>query len=278
MARLRIGHTSDADDAFMFFGWVQGAVSILPDQAVFNTEDIEALNQRARAGEMDMTAISAAVYPAVAQEYRITASGAAMARGAGPVVVARRPLAPDALRGQQVAIPGENTTAHMLLRIYVHGIVPVPTRFDRIADLVAEGAVQAGLLIHQGPMTYASQGLVKVLDLGEQWSRDTGLPLPLGLNVVHRRLGVGMAHRLHQALAASIRHAQEHEGEAMSYAGQFSPGLDMEGVRRFVNAFVNRDALQMGEEGRHALETLYQRACLAGIIQQVPPLDIVGLE
>ena len=277
MLSLRLGLTPDADDAFMFFGLVQGGVSIEPYQVSYIVEDIESLNRRAVAGELDMTAISAVVYPNVAQDYRITASGAALARGSGPLVVARQPLGQEGLRGKSVAIPGEFTTAYMLLRIYAPDVAPVPTPFDQIMDHVQSGAVDAGLLIHEGPMTYASRGLTKVVDLGESWLQDTDLPLPLGLNVVHRRLNDEAAHTLCEAVTASIRYAQEHEPEAMKYAQRFGHGLDMEGVRRFVGAFVNEDAVQLGEEGHRALEALYQRAYERGLIPRIPLLDKVGL-
>ena len=277
MVQLRVGHSPDADDAFMFFGFAQGAVSIEPYEIVHVVEDIESLNQRAMTGELEVTAISAAAYPRVAQHYRILACGASVGRNYGPIVVTREPLATDLLQGKRVAIPGEYTTAYLLLRIYVPGIVPIPTPFDQIMDQVKSGAVDAGVVIHEGQITYASHGLAKVADLGQLWFQDTGLPIPLGLDVVHRRLGDEGALKLYQAFLASILYAREHEPDASLYAQGFSRGLDLDNSRRFVGMYVNEDTLQMGEEGLLALEALYRRAHEHGLIPAIPQLDIVGL-
>ncbi|MBI4199802.1 MAG: ABC transporter substrate-binding protein [Chloroflexi bacterium] len=277
MVPLRIGHSPDADDAFMFFGFAQGAVRVEPYEIVHIVEDIETLNRRALKGELEVTAASAAVYPQVARHYRVLACGASVGRNYGPIIVARRPLAMGALAGKRVAIPGDHTTAFLLLNIYAPQVVPVPTPFDLIMERVREGEVEAGVLIHEGQITYASLGLHQVGDLGQAWSQETGLPIPLGLDLVHRRLGEQDARRVYDALLASIRYAQEHPEAAHRYAQQFSRGLGLADSRRFVGMYVNQDTLQLGEEGRQALSALYQRAHEKGLIPGVPPLDIVGL-
>ena len=278
MVTLRIGHSPDADDAFMFFGFAQGAIDTAPYEVEHVVEDIESLNKRAMRGELEMTAISAAAYPEVAHHYRILACGASVGRNYGPIIVAREPIAPEALVGKRVAIPGALTTAYLLLRIYVPGVLPRVIPFDKIMEAVAQDEVDAGVIIHEGQITYASHGLAKVLDLGEAWFGDTGLPIPLGLDMVNRRLGDEEAHRLNDIFLASIRYARDHESEANAYAQSYSRGLDLELSRRFVGMYVNEDTLQMGQEGRRALETLYRRAHERGLIEAVPPLDIVGLE
>jgi len=278
MVALRIGHSPDPDDAFMFFGFAQGAVSAGTDELVHVVEDIESLNKRALQGELEVTAISAAAYPEVADHYRILACGVSMGRNYGPIIITRQPMAPEDLYGKSVAIPGAFTTAYLLLRFYVSGVRPKVVPFDQIMEAVAQRTVDAGVVIHEGQLTYASHGLTKIMDLGEAWFDDTGLPIPLGLDVVHRRLGDERARQLHDSFLSSIRYAREHEPEASAYAQGFGRGMDMELSRRFVGMYVNEDTLYMGEEGRCALELLYQRAHERGMIQAIPPLDIVGLD
>jgi 1,4-dihydroxy-6-naphthoate synthase len=271
---LRIGHSPDADDAFMFWAMASGRVAVEGYRVEHVMEDIESLNRRARKGELEVTAISAAAYPLLAGAYRLLRVGASIGRAYGPVVVARKAI-DSSLAGRRVAVPGVYTTAYLLLRLFAAGFEPVFTPFDRILQMVAAGEVDAGLVIHEGQVTYEREGFVKVLDLGEAWHRATGLPIPLGLNAVRRDLGPQMAERVRDALLASIREAQAHEDEALDYALQFGRGVDRETGRIFVRMYVNDDTLDLGEEGRAALESLYARAVERGIFEAVPPLDIV---
>jgi 1,4-dihydroxy-6-naphthoate synthase len=271
---LRIGHSPDADDAFMFWAMASGRVAVPGYRVEHVMEDIESLNRRARKGELEVTAISAAAYPLLAGTYRLLRVGASIGRAYGPVVVARKAIDPG-LAGQRVAVPGVYTTAHLLLRLFAAGFEPVFAPFDRVLHIVAAGEVDAGLLIHEGQVTYEREGFLKVLDLGEAWDRATGLPIPLGLNAVRRDLGPQVAERVRDALLASIREAQAHEDEALDYALRFGRGVDREVGRRFVRMYVNDDTLDLGEEGRAALESLYARAVERGIFEAVPPLDIV---
>ncbi len=271
---LRIGHSPDADDAFMFWAMASGRVAVQGYSVEHVMEDIESLNRRARTGELEVTAISAAAYPLLAGTYRILGVGSSIGRAYGPMVVARKAIDPG-LGEQRVAVPGEYTTAYLLLRLFAAGFEPVFTPFDRILDAVAAGQVDAGLIIHESQVTYEREGFLKVLDLGEAWDRATGLPIPLGLNSVRRDLGLDVAERVRDALLASIREAQAHENEALDYALQFGRGVDRETGRRFVRMYVNEDTLDMGDEGRAALESLYARAVERGIFEAVPPLDIV---
>ena len=271
---LHIGHSPDADDAFMFWAIAGGRVAVQGYRVKHVMEDIESLNRRARKGELEVTAISAAAYPMLAGTYRLLRVGASIGRAYGPVVVSRKAVDPD-LVGRRVAVPGEYTTAYLLLRLFAAGFEPVFTSFDRVLEAVSAGEVDAGLVIHEGQVTYEREGFVKVLDLGEAWDQATGLPVPLGLNAVRRDLAPLLAERVRDALLASIREAQAHEDEALDYALQFGRGVDRETGRRFVRMYVNDDTLDLGEEGRTALESLYARAVERGIFEAVPPLDIV---
>ena len=278
MKTIRIGHSPDADDAFMFYAIADRKVDLGQYQFVDVVEDIESLNKRALKGELEATAISAAVYPQVANKYRILSCGGSIGRGYGPIVVARKKMAASDLKGKLVAIPGPYTTAYLLLRIYASGFEPVPMDFDKIIDAVLSNQVDAGLIIHEGQITYASTGLVKILDLGEAWDRDTGLPIPLGLDVVRRDLGDEAADSVFHILYNSIRYAIDHEDAALDYALRYGRGVEREICRRFVRMYVNQDTIQMGIEGEKALEKMFQLAYERQLIPSVPPLDIVGLK
>jgi 1,4-dihydroxy-6-naphthoate synthase len=271
---LRIGHSPDADDAFMFWAMARGRVTVPGYRVEHVMEDIESLNRRAQTGDLEVTAISAAAYPSLAGAYRLLRVGASIGRAYGPMVVARKAVDPS-LGGLRVAVPGKYTTAYLLLRLFATGFEPVFTSFDRILQVVAAGEVDAGLIIHEGQVTYEREGFLKVLDLGEAWDQATGLPIPLGLNTVRRDLGPKVAEQIRDALLASIREAQAHENEALDYALQFGRGVEREEGRRFVRMYVNDDTLDLGAEGRTALKSLYTRAVERGIFEAVPPLDIV---
>jgi len=279
MELLRVGHSPDPDDAFMYYALAKGKVTVEGYRLQQVLEDIQSLNQRALVGELEVTAISAAAYPQVFQHYRILACGASVGRNYGPIVVSTTPLVPAQLEGKRIGIPGELTTAYLLLRIYLqHSIVPVVMPFDAIVDAVCQGKVDAGVIIHEGQITWKQQGLFNVLDLGVEWNADTGLPIPLGLDMVHRRLGPEGGARVGQALKASVYYALTHEDDAIDYALDYGRGIDKETCRTFVGMYVNQDTLDMGVEGKRALETLYTRAQERGLIETVPPLDIVELD
>ena len=275
MSIIRIGHSPDADDAFMYYALAHGKVRVGNYEVQHVMEDIESLNQRALSGELEGTAISAGAYPQVADKYRIMSVGSSIGRNYGPMVVARSDRADTSLQNARVAIPGTYTTAYLLLRLYAEGFEAVPIDFDKIMPAVQNGEVDAGLLIHEGQVTYSDEGLVKLLDLGEAWGQDTGLPIPLGLDMVRRDLGEEMAVLMAESLRDSIQYAFDHEDEALDYAIKFSRGIERETCRRFVRMYVNDDTLDMGEEGKRALETLYSRAVERGIIDAIPPIDLI---
>jgi 1,4-dihydroxy-6-naphthoate synthase len=273
MRVIRIGHSPDADDAFMFYAMTHGKVTMPGVRIEHVLEDIESLNRRAATGELDVTAVSCATYPSIADRYRIMDPGASMGQGYGPIVVAKRPFDEEELAGMSIAVPGLGTTAYLLLRLALGDPPVIVVPFDRIIQVVQEEQAHAGLLIHEGQITYAAMGLVKVLDLGERWTKETGLPLPLGINVTRRDLGEALAAELSEALRASIRYAHAHPEEAVDYAMRYGRGIDAETCARFVHMYVNDYTVTLGEEGRRALEVLYRRAVEADLLPAMPPLD-----
>jgi 5,8-dihydroxy-2-naphthoate synthase len=273
MRVVRIGHSPDPDDAFMFYALTAGKVTIEGLRIEHMLEDIESLNRRARTAELEVTAVSAATYIMVADRYRMMDPGASMGKGYGPILVARAPIAPAALPEKVIAIPGSHTTAALLLRLYVGDPPLIEVAFDKIPQAVLDGQADAGLLIHEGQITHRAMGLTKVLDLGEAWAKDTGLPLPLGVNVMRRDLGEDVHRALSQGLRDSIAWAHAHVDEALEYAMHYGRGIDKETCRRFVLMYVNDYTVRLGAEGRAALERLFAMAHQRRLIPAVPPLD-----
>ncbi len=273
---LRIGHSPDPDDAFMFYALAREVERIDGIAVEHVLEDIESLNVRAERAELEITAVSAAAYPAFADRYWIMKTGASMGRGYGPILVAKEDLDPDELAGKLVATPGLKTTANLLLSIYHPEVRRVVVPFDEIPDAVLDGRADVGLLIHEGQLTYGSMGLRKIADFGTIWEKETGgLPLPLGLDLVRKDLGRETAVRLSGILRRSIEHALAHEDDALTYALEYGRGIDREVGRQFVRMYVNDDTLDMGEAGVAALQHLYRRAVDRGLLDSIPPLDLV---
>jgi len=272
---VKIGHSPDPDDAFMFYALTAGKVTIPGIRIEHQLEDIESLNRRARTGELDVTAVSFATYLMVADHYRMMDPGASMGKGYGPKLVAREPIPRGELEQRVIAIPGRHTTAALLLRLYVGDPPQIEVAFDKIIQAVLEGQAEVGLLIHEGQITHERMGLVKVLDLGEEWLRDTGLPLPLGVNVMRRDLGDYVHRALSQGLRDSIAWAHANVDEALEYAMRYGRGIDKETARRFVLMYVNDLTLSLGREGRAAIERLFGEAQRKGIISELPLIDPV---
>jgi 1,4-dihydroxy-6-naphthoate synthase len=265
----------------MFYGLVKGGV-LPPGWKIRHVlKDIQSLNRDARRGRHHVTAISAAAYPSVASRYHVLSVGASVGRGYGPVVVCRadrrRALAARDWTGLRVATPGPETTALLLLRLARPGFVSVDTRFDRIPRAVRSGAVDAGLVIHEAQITYAAQGLNKALDLGRWWRASTGLPLPLGLDVVRADLGKRFAREMAGLLARSIRHAYAHKADAVRYALRYGRGIAAGTGERFIKMYVNRDTLDLGVDGERALRELYSRAAAAGFLTRPPAFQVIRL-
>lgn len=277
MHTLRIGQSADPDDAFMVWALATGRVRVpgFTPEIVF--DGIQELNRRALEGELEATALSAAAYPAVAHRYRLLRCGASFGREHGPVVVGREAPdspAPEAVAGLRVAVPGTLTTAYLLLRLGTReGFTPVPMAFHRILEAVVEGEVQAGLVIHEGQLTYREQGLSLLFEPGLAWHRETGLPVPLGVMAVRRDLGAEACQRVAEAFRASIAAARDHPGEALQFAARHGRGLAPELMETFVAQYVDEATWDMGQEGLEALRILYERALGAGLIEAVPELD-----
>jgi len=256
---IRLGHSPDPDDAFMF--WALAADKI--DTRCFEFEhvlrDIQTLNEWALDGRLETTAISLHAYPYVQDRYLVLPHGASMGSGYGPVVVAREALTREQLQSVEIAVPGRMTTAFLVLRLFLGDFRFREVPFDRILDEVKSGRADAGLLIHEGQLTYEAEGLEKAVDLGEWWLLETGLPLPLGINVARRDLGSEALHDLSEVLRESILAGLEHRAEAMEYALGFGRGLDTELADRFVGMYVNDFTCDYGEEGRAAVAELLRR-------------------
>jgi 1,4-dihydroxy-6-naphthoate synthase len=276
MLRVRIGHSPDPDDAFMFYALTAGKVTIDGVTIEHLLEDIESLNRRARTGELEVTAVSAATYTLIADTYRLMDPGASMGKGYGPILVARTPIDPRDIPSKVVAIPGSHTTASLLLRMFVpEEPALIEVAFDKIPQAVLDGQADLGLLIHEGQITHQKMGLVKVLDFGEVWQRETGLPLPLGVNVMRRDLGDAMHRALSQGLRESIAWAHANVDEAVEYAMRYGRGIDKETATRFVLMYVNNYTAQLGDEGMAALTRLFAEAHRRKLIPAIPPLDAV---
>jgi 1,4-dihydroxy-6-naphthoate synthase len=238
-------------------------------------EDIQSLNERALRAELEVTAISAHAFAQTADHYWIMRTGASMGEGYGPIIVAKKNYNLKDLRGRVVATPGRLTTANLLFQIYTNDIDHIDVPFDRIIDFVQAGHAAAGLLIHEGQITYKEMGLHKVMDFGEVWQKDSGgLPLPLGLDVVRKDLGEDLARKLSKALQDSIHYGYQHQDEAISYALEFGRGIDAALGAKFVKMYVNDVTLDMGERGKQALQLLFERAYQKKLIATKPVVEL----
>jgi 1,4-dihydroxy-6-naphthoate synthase len=273
MPAIHLAHSPDSDDAFMFYALAEGRISTSDRTYVHELADIETLNQRALRGELDVTAVSFHAYAHLADRYLLLPHGASVGDRYGPRLVAREPAPGDpqrAARGRRIAVPGKLTTAFLALRLYQPDFEPVLTPFDQIEDAVLAGSVDAGLLIHEGQLTYQGRGLHLWVDLGEWWFGQTGLPLPLGGNVIRRALGPELIRAVSRDLRASIAFGLEHRDDALRYAMRFARGLDPATTDRFVGMYVNQFTLDYGPRGRKAVQTLLERGAEAGLVPRAP--------
>ena len=267
---IRIAHSPDSDDAFMFYALTQGLLETQGLDIQHVLRDIETLNQAAFQGTYEITALSFHGYAHLADRYQIMPSGASFGDGYGPVVVSRQPLGRGDLVGMKVAIPGQLTTAHLALRLWQPEVDVVLVPFDEILDAVETGKVDVGVVIHEGQLTFQEQGLRAVVDLGAWWKEETGLPLPLGGNGIRRDIDEGLKRRLCRLLTQSIEYGLDNREEALSYAIRYARGLedDMERSDRFVGMYVNDWTRGYGETGRKAVQLLLDRGHEAGILPQ----------
>lgn len=272
---IHIGHSPDPDDAFMFYGLASGKVKIDGVQIEHFIEDIQSLNERALKEELEVTAISAHTFPSVSKKYWILASGASMGEGYGPVLVSKHFNTIDELKGKQIATPGRLTTASLIFKIFSSELTNIDIPFDQIMQRVESGEFAAGLLIHEGQITFADHGFRKIIDYGELWkSRYGSLPLPLGLDVVRKDLGKELAQKISLGLKQSIHYGYTHQTESIPYALKYGRGIDPKLGERFVKMYVNELTVDMGERGKKALEKLYQLGVEHNLIPKIDELTI----
>ncbi len=275
---LTLGHSPDPDDAFMFYGLATGRVDGRGWAFEHVLQDIQTLNERARRGELDITAISIHAYPYVADRYALTACGSSMGDGYGPLVVAREPMSPGELRGKLIAVPGEMTTAFLALNLLLgkgefrHEVV----MFDQILDHVAAGRADAGLIIHEGQLTFQNHRLHNVIDLGAWWQDRTDLPLPLGGNCIRRDHGRPDMESITAVLKESIQFSLAHRAEAVEHALQYARDMGRELADEFVGMYVNDWTVDYGETGREAVRELLRQGHAAGLVPAVGQIDFIG--
>jgi 1,4-dihydroxy-6-naphthoate synthase len=273
---IRVGHSPDPDDAFMFHALANGKIDTGPYQFTHELQDIETLNHRALNGELELTAVSLHGYAYMTDKYALCACGCSMGDNHGPMVVARHPASLGDFRGRRIAIPGTLTTAYLALRLALPEFEPVVYPFDEILNVTAAGQVDAGLIIHEGQLTYQNQGLHLITDLGQWWLKETGLPLPLGGNAIRRDLGEQAMREVTALLKQSIQYALDHRQEALNHALQYGRDLDRSQADKFVGMYVNDWTLDFGPRGRQAVTTLLERAYDAKIIPHPVRLEFIG--
>ena len=272
---IHVAHSPDSDDAFMFYALATRKIDTGDLRYRHTLSDIETLNRKAMKGEYEVSAVSFHAYAYMADKYALLSCGASMGKNYGPIVVSSKPATAKNLAKMTVAIPGTLTTAFLALKLFEPEIQYKVVPFDRILGEVQKEKVDAGLLIHEGQLTYREMGLHKVLDLGEWWLKETDLPLPLGGNVIRRDLGKRMMERVSQDIRKSIQYGLEHREEAMAYALQFSRGLDTHRVDRFIGMYVNDLTLDYGTEGKKAVKKLLSEAYKKKIIPERVALEFI---
>ncbi|MEY2411696.1 MAG: 1,4-dihydroxy-6-naphthoate synthase [Acidobacteriaceae bacterium] len=275
---ISIAHSPDSDDAFMFYALATNKVRANGLRFTHTLSDIESLNRKAMEGDgvYDVSAISFHAYPYIQEKYALLPSGGSVGEGYGPMVVANRPYTENQIKGKRIAIPGTLTTANLVLRLFAPGIETEVVPFDQIIPQVLEGKFEAGLIIHEGQLTYDKSGLHRIVDLGKWWQKVTGLPLPLGGNAIRRELGPDLIASVSTALSNSIQYALDHREEALAYSMQFARDLDSQLADKFVGMYVNERTLNYGKDGREAVRRLLDMGHKAGIIPQEPKVDFVG--
>jgi 1,4-dihydroxy-6-naphthoate synthase len=283
---ITVAHSPDSDDAFMFYALAAGKIDTGDLRYEHELQDIETLNQRARRNELDISALSIHAYAYIAKDYALLSSGSSMGDGYGPRLVGKTPPpdrpstidhrpTQDAARGKRIGIPGLLTTAYLALRLWQPDFEAVVIPFDQIEDAVHKGEVDLGLIIHEGQLTYADDGLHLWVDMGEWWLGETGLPLPLGGNVVRRDLGAETIAQVSRDLKASIEYSLAHRADALAHASQFNRGIGDARTDEFVGMYVNQWTVDYGERGRAAVQLLLDRAAEAGIIPDKVRVELV---
>ena len=279
MEQIRIGHSPDSDDAFMFYALAKKLIPTNGFEVVHVIEDIESLNKRALNSELEVTAISIHAYAYVSKDYALMPCGASIGDRYGPIVVSTSPIDLHDLSGKRIAIPGEMTTAYLTLQLFEPDFIPEVVPFDQILDHVKQGKSDAGLIIHEGQLTYQSQGFHKIIDLGEWWYQETDLPLPLGANVIRRDLGSEAIRKITSLLKQSIQYSLSHRQEGLEYAMVYARDMESDSTLadRFVGMYVNDYTLDYGQRGRAGVHELLSRGYQSGIITSPVDIDFVEL-
>jgi 1,4-dihydroxy-6-naphthoate synthase len=273
---ISVAHSPDSDDAFMFYGLATNKVRVPGLRFTHTLCDIETLNRKAMEGVYDVTAISFHAYPYVQDHYALLTSGGSVGDGYGPMIVAPRALSEETIKGKKIAVPGKLTTAYLVLNLFAPGVETDVVPFDEIIPQILEGKQEAGLIIHEGQLSYVKSGLCRIVDLGAWWHKQTGLPLPLGGNAIRRSLGVKLMSEVGNALRESIQYALDHRDEALIYAMQFARDLDSQLADKFVGMYVNERTLDYGPDGREAVSRLLALGHQAGIIPRAARVEFVG--
>jgi 1,4-dihydroxy-6-naphthoate synthase len=272
---ITIAHSPDSDDAFMFYGLATNRVQVPGLRFTHTLCDIQTLNQKAieGAGVYDVTAISFHAYPYLQDKYALMTCGGSVGEGYGPMIVAPKAYTQDEIKKKTIAVPGKLTTAYLALKLFAPEIETEVVPFDQIIPSVLQGKYEAGLIIHEGQLTYDRSGLYRILDLGKWWLETTGLPLPLGGNAIRRSLGPELISSVSSALRDSIQYALDHRDQALAYAMQFARELDPQLADRFVGMYVNERTLDYGPDGKEAIQRLLETGYRAGIIPIEPRVD-----
>src|SRR6202451_4530120 len=274
---LQLAHSPDSDDAFVFYALATGKVRLPGVKFNHILSDIESLNHAALTETYDVTAVSFYGYTFVADKYVLLDCGASFGEGYGPIVVASHPIKKNELAGKKIAIPGTKTTSYLALKLFEPNVETVTMPFDKILDAVRNKEVEAGLLIHEGQLLFSQKGLHRVVDLGQWWQEQTGLPLPLGANAIRRKLGAVLGRQLSRVIRDSVSYALDHREPALNYALQFARDMDPLLADKFVGMYVNRWTLDYGEEGRRAVRELLASGAAAGLLPRgVPGRFLVG--
>tara|TARA_Y100000814_G_scaffold286810_1_gene256248 strand:- start:103 stop:945 length:843 start_codon:yes stop_codon:yes gene_type:complete len=273
---IRIGHSPDSDDAFMFYALAKETIPTDGIQVVHVIEDIESLNQRALNAELEVTAVSIHAYAYIADKYALMPCGSSMGDRYGPILVANQPFPVSELKGKKIAIPGRMTTAYLTCSLFESDFEAIEVPFDQIIDFVKGGQADAGLIIHEGQLTYEESGMHKIVDLGEWWYQETGLPLPLGGNVIRRDLGVEKMQKVTSLVRQSIQHSLDNRAEALDYAMIYARDMETKTADQFVGMYVNEYTIDYGDSGREGVRELLKRGYESGIISQ--PVDIEFVE
>lgn len=275
MTTIHVAHSPDSDDAFMFYALAAGKIDTEGLTYVHELQDIESLNQRALRGELEVTAVSIHAYAYLSDQYALLPHGASMGDRYGPRLVARKPAAHADVKGKRIAIPGPLTSAFLALQMYEPDFIPVFTQFDLIEDAVVNGDVDMGLLIHEGQLTFGDRGLHLVADMGEWWFQETGLPLPLGGNVIRKDLGVELTRKVSRHLRDSIAYGLDNRVSALDHAMQFARGLDRAKADAFVGMYVNDWTLDYGARGREAVRLFLERGVALGLVTKPVHVEFV---